>query len=103
MKVIDPSVKLLSPSTAVEATELLRRVEYAGRNCYRTHDKITEDSWIGFTERLAKRGHTAPLEFASVMLEIVTGRDVMAEITRHRFPSFCVQSHPWCPKTGRYA
>ena len=102
MKIIDQSVKILYPATPEEGTSLLQRIEYAGRNCYRTQDKITEDSCVGFTERIAQRGHTAPLEFGNVMLEIVTSRDVMAEITRHRHASFCIQSQRYVTdnKTG---
>lgn len=102
MKVIDQSVSVLYPRTPEEGMEALRRIEYAGRNCYRTQDKITADSFEGFTERLASRGHTAPLEFADVMMEIVTSRDVMAEITRHRHASFCIQSQRYVcdSKTG---
>lgn len=39
-----------------------------------------------------ERGHYSPLEFAHVTFEIVTSRDVMAEITRHRMASFAIQS-----------
>ena len=39
-----------------------------------------------------ERGHHSPLEFAHATFEIVTSRDVMAEITRHRLASFAIQS-----------
>lgn len=39
-----------------------------------------------------KRGHSSPLEFADMTVEITTSRDVLAEITRHRLASFAVQS-----------
>lgn len=40
-----------------------------------------------------ERGHHSPLEFAHATFEIVTSRDVMAEITRHRTGvAFCIQS-----------
>ena len=71
-------------------------VEYAGRNCYLTHDKITEDSYDGFVKRLMKREHYSPLEFADMTVEMVVGRDVMAEITRHRHASFAIQSQRYC-------
>lgn len=67
-------------------------IEYAGRNCYQSHDKITDDSYIRFISSLMKRGHGSPLEFADMTVEIVTSRDVLAEITRHRLASFAVQS-----------
>lgn len=102
MKMIDPSVSILYPRTREEAKGELRLVEYAGRNCYRTHDKTTEDSYEGFLQRLAARGHTSPLEFGRVVVQITTGRDVMAELTRHRMASFCIQSQRYVAddKTG---
>ena len=45
-----------------------------------------------FNANLMERGHHSPLEFAHVTFEIVTSRDVMAEITRHRMASFAIQS-----------
>ena len=45
MKIIRQTVKILAPSDGAEA---LRCIEQAGRNCYRSEDKITEDSAPGF-------------------------------------------------------
>ena len=39
-----------------------------------------------------KRGHESPLEFGHIGLRIVTSRDVMAELTRHRIASFAIES-----------
>lgn len=45
MKVIDQSVKILRPTSQERAIEGLRLVEYVGRNCYRSQDRITDDSY----------------------------------------------------------
>lgn len=45
MKIIRQTAKILSPSDGAEA---LRRIEQAGRNCYRSEGRITEDSAPGF-------------------------------------------------------
>ena len=66
---------------------MLRQIEYAGRNCYRSHDKITDDSAPAFVRSLIRRGHLAPLEFVDMSVELITSRDVMAELTRHRLAS----------------
>ncbi len=70
----------------------MKMIEYAGRNCYRTHDKITDYSYDGFIRRLIARGHEAPLEFGNMTVELYTSRAVLAEITRHRLASYCVES-----------
>ena len=41
MKIIRQTARILAPTDGMEA---LRRIEAAGRNCYRSEDKITEDS-----------------------------------------------------------
>lgn len=92
MKIIDQSVLVIEPASRERGIEALKLVEYAGRNCYRSHDKITDDSYIRFNSSLIERGHHSPLEFAHATFEIVTSRDVMAEITRHRLASFAIQS-----------
>lgn len=92
MKIIEQSARILRPTSPAAAMEGQKWVEYAGRNCYRSHDKTTEDSYEKFIHSLIKRGHGSPLEFEDVTVELVTSRDVMAEITRHRFASFAIQS-----------
>ena len=71
--------------------DALRQIEYAGRNCYRSHDKITDDSAPAFVRSLIRRGHLAPLEFADMSVELVTSRDVMAELHCHLCEKHCPQ------------
>jgi len=92
MKIVDQSVRILSPVTKGEALRQLGLAEYAGRNCYASQNKITEESYETFLASLIKRGHGSPLEFAEMAVEIYTSRDVMAEITRHRHASFAIRS-----------
>ena len=80
--------------------DALRQIEYAGRNCYRSHDKITDDSAQTFVRSLIRRGHLALLEFADMSVELVTFRDVMAELTRHRLASFCIESQRYVCMNG---
>lgn len=53
---------------------------------------MTDESYDKFIGTLMKRKHMSPLEFADMTVEMVVGRDVMAEITRHRHASFAIQS-----------
>lgn len=92
MKIIDQSVEVIYPRTLDEGVDELKRIELAGRNCWRSEGKIADDSYMSFIENLRKRGHESPLEFGHIILKIVTGRDVLAEITRHRLASFAVES-----------
>lgn len=82
--------------------DMMKRIEYAGRNCYASQDKITEDSYSKFISNLLKRHHESPFEFADLTFDITTSRAVLAEITRHRLASFCVESQRYIQeaKTG---
>ena len=102
MKIIEQSVKVIYPSTLEQAKNELFQIEYAGRNCWDSFGKMTDESYKQFIENLRKRGHESPLEFGHITLEIVTSRDVMAEITRHRLASFAIRSQRYVDesKTG---
>lgn len=80
----------------------LKAIEHAGRNCYASYDKVTDDSYEKFVSGLLKRGHEAPIEFADMTVALVTSRAVLAELTRHRLSSFCVESQRYIQeaKTG---
>lgn len=45
-------------------------IERCGRVCYKSEDRITEDSYIKFVDNLIKRHHDRPLEFGTVHLKI---------------------------------
>lgn len=92
MNIIEQSVAVLFPRTLGEGVDELKRIELAGRNCWRSEGKITHNSYRTFIDNLRKRGHESPLEFGCIMLDITTSRDVLAEITRHRLASFAVES-----------
>ena len=66
MKLLNQSAKILKPADGMQA---LRDIEYAGRNCWRSEGKITEDSAPRFVCALIRRGHMSPLEFADMTVE----------------------------------
>ena len=101
MILINQSAKMLKPSIN-DGKALLEACEYAGRNCYASQDRITDDSCFTFIGNLLKRGHEGPLEFGDITFDLTTSRAVLAEITRHRLASFCVESQRYIQeaKTG---
>ena len=101
MIVIDQSVSIISP-TIEDGLKCPKAIEYAARNCYASQDKITDDSWNIMVPNLIKRGHEAPVEFADMVVDITTSRAILAELTRHRVASFCVESQRYIQeaKTG---
>ena len=68
-------MRLIKPSWEIWEQEpgligIYRQIEYAGRICYKSSDKITEDSAKPFVDRMIKSGHGAMLEHGTVYLKI---------------------------------
>lgn len=49
----------------IKETNPLKKIELAGRTCYKSENKITEDSAKSFVSRLIKAGHLAMVEHAT--------------------------------------
>lgn len=79
--------------------EVLKRIERAARNCYKSEDKITEDgeSAIAICKMLVKRGHTAMLEHGGLLAVIIkSNRGLTHELVRHRLASYAQESTRYC-------
>ena len=85
-------MKLIEQSHETLHIDDLNRVEIAGRTCYKSEDKITEDSADSFVRMLIKRRHEAMLEHGSATVRFVTNRGVSHELVRHRVASFGQES-----------
>lgn len=68
MNLINPSVEIIKQESGIEG--VYKQIELAGRNCYQSQDKITEDSAKGFVDRMIKSGHGAMLEHGTVYLYV---------------------------------
>ena len=74
MKLIKPSYEILIQSEGLEG--IYKQIELAGRTCYKSEDKITEDSAKEFVDRMIKSGHGAMLEHGTVYLTIPNDNDL---------------------------
>lgn len=63
-------------------------IERCGRVCYKSEDRITEDSYEKFVNMLKSRGHDRPLEFGTVHLK-------MPWKTFNNFAGFCISKGFW--------
>lgn len=72
---------------------LLRRVEYFGRISHRSEDKQTMDTWKRFIQAtVMEHGDWSIVEHASASVMIYHDRGVQQELTRHRLPSYTIES-----------
>ena len=93
MKIIKPDVQFITP---IDGATILKRLEKCGRVCYKSEDKITEDSAEKFVAGIIKRGHEAVLEHCSFTVKFICDRGVSHEIVRHRMASYCQESTRYC-------
>ena len=91
MRIVSPSVTLLWITSDPEI-----QIEAAGRTCYKSEDKITEDSAQQFSRKMRKAGHHAMLEHAVASFRIITDRGITHEIVRHRLASYAQESTRFC-------
>lgn len=75
-------------------------LEEAGRTCYKSEDKITEDSADAFVRKIRKRGHLSVIEHASATVGFVVDRGVSHELVRHRLASYSQESTRYCSYAG---
>lgn len=68
MRLIKPSFEIIEQKPGVDG--LLQHIERCGRTCYKSEDKITEDSAEKFVNMLVNRGHTAMVEHGTVYLTL---------------------------------
>lgn len=68
MRLIKPSFEIIEQGAGLDG--IYKQIELAGRTCYKSADKITEDSAKGFVERMVKSGHGAMLEHGTVYLTV---------------------------------
>lgn len=87
MEIINPSAKIISMTP-----NPLELIEIAGRNCYKSEDRITDESAHEFIRRAIKAGHLSICEHASATVRIICDRGISHEIVRHRLASYSQES-----------
>ncbi len=80
----------------IDGMELLKKIERAGRTCYRSEGKITEDSCFAFVKKIIASGHHCVLEHEKITVRVVCDRGVSHEIVRHRIASYSQESTRYC-------
>lgn len=89
MRIVEPCVALIG---SYDGHEMLRRIELAGRTCYKSEGLITPESAASFVRRLIARGHESVLEHVNVTIRAVCDRGVSHELVRHRIASYSQES-----------
>ena len=93
MRIIKASYEILSP---IDGAAILKHIERCGRVCYKSEDKITDDSAEKFVGMIANNNHASVLEHHSISVLFTTDRGVTHEAVRHRIASFSQESTRYC-------
>lgn len=89
MKVIAPGHQILFlPS----GQEILQSLELAGRTCYKSEHRITQDSAADFVRRILASGHHSVIEHMGLSVRFVCDRGVTHELVRHRLAAYSQES-----------
>ncbi len=94
MRIIEPSYEIL---TKIDGPEFCRVIEKAGRTCYKSEDKMNDESASKFVKMIVKRDHLAMIEHAPVVtVKFIANRGFTHEMVRHRIASFAQESTRYC-------
>lgn len=93
MLLIKPSFEILTP---IDSEIIYRMLELAGRTCYKSEERITEDSAPKFCKMILSRNHVSVIEHVNVTVRFVIDRGVSHELVRHRLASYSQESTRYC-------
>lgn len=91
MKIIKASAEILAFTPNLEQI-----IELAGRTCYKSEDKITDESAEAFVSKIRSINHESVLEHGAITVRFVCDRGVSHELVRHRVASFSQESTRYC-------
>lgn len=98
MKIVEPSFVIETPEKWISQASKI--IERAGRTCYKSEEKISDDSDVKFLKHLVGLNHESVIEHFNVTVRFVCDRGVSHELVRHRLASFSQESTRFCNYSG---
>ena len=80
----------------LDGAAILKKIERCGRVCYKSEDRISEESAEQFVRGIIKSGHESVMEHVSITVKLICDRGVSHEIVRHRVASYSQESTRYC-------
>lgn len=65
-------------------------LEWCGRNCYKSEDKIKVGSSEKFLRNICSRGHESVLEHVTLTAKLILSRAASHQLVRHRIGAYCL-------------
>lgn len=89
MKIIEAYYEI---QDEINGSDILKKIEKAGRTCYKSEDRITDQSAINFVDKICRNHHESVIEHHSITVRFVCNRGVSHQIVRHRLGSYSQES-----------
>lgn len=90
---VDPSFTVM---TDINRGRILKQLEQAIRVCYKSEDRISEDSHVKIVEKVIDSNHLSTIEHENITVRFVCNRGFTHELVRHRLASFSQESTRYC-------
>ncbi len=92
MQIVKPWVEV----PEIDGIKIMKTLERAAKQCYRTQGNIKDDSYDHFLRNCISRGHESVLEHEKVTVRLYGDIGSYKDLTRHRIASFSVESTRYC-------
>jgi len=96
MILVKPSFEIME----IMGEEPLALIERAGRICYKSESRISEDSCRNFAQSILNMGHESVIEHSAMTVKFICDRGVTHELVRHRLCAFSQESTRYCNYKG---
>lgn len=96
MRLIKPSFEILSLSGSDFVESQLKIIELAGRNCYKSEDKICDGSYNKIIGMLRLKKHLSVLEHGNMTVRMIGSRAFSHQLVRHRIAAYSQESQRYC-------
>lgn len=93
MNIIKAGYQIISD---IDSNEILKDIEKIGRVCYKSEDKINDDSAKKFLKKIIIAGHESVIEHKCITVKFICDRGVSHELVRHRLASYSQESTRYC-------
>jgi thymidylate synthase (FAD) len=80
MKLIKATYEILTP---IDGKEILKTVEKVARTCYKSEDKITDESAEKMIKSLIVRGHEAMIEFFDITNQMINSSENYTQVIKN--------------------
>lgn len=92
MKIIKPWIEIRD----FDGVQMMKNLELAAKQCYRSQGNITENSYKKFLTNCLNRGHESVIEHEKISIRMCCDVGCYKDITRHRHASFSIESTRYC-------